>query len=144
MITQVELKRCVKYNPKSGVFTRLISVPHSKAGTHITGENAEGYIVFSVSGYRTKAHRFAFLYMEGKLPTEEVDHINRVRNDNRWDNIQEVSSATNCQNRGAKCYSFAEGRKHPWRADITINGERFQQSFKTEDSAINYIKEKRT
>lgn len=82
--------------------------------------------------------------MTGEMPKGEVDHKNRVRHDNRWTNLQDVSSATNCQNRGAKCYSFVKGRKSPWRADITINGERFQQSFKTEDDAKQFIKEKRT
>lgn len=144
MITQAELKRCVDYDPITGKFTRLVSVPHSKKGSIICGKNAEGYIVFSVSGYRTKAHRFAFLYMTGEFPKGEVDHKDRVRDNNRWDNLQVVTSATNCQNRGAKCYSFVQGRKHPWRADITINGIRFQQSFKTEDEANQFILNKRT
>lgn len=82
--------------------------------------------------------------MTGKMPVGEVDHKNRVRHDNRWSNLQVVSSAKNCQNRGAKCYSFVEGRKSPWRADITINGNRFQQSFKTEAEAKLFITEKRT
>jgi hypothetical protein len=36
--------------------------------------------------------------MTGKWPELEVDHINRIRDDNRWCNLRDVSRAINAQN----------------------------------------------
>ena len=141
MITKEVLKKHIHYDPETGEFTRLISTINSPAGYLLEGKNAEGYIVFSVEGKRTKAHRWAFLYMTGEFPQELVDHKDGVRDNNKWYNLRDADYALNAQNRGKKCYSYSAGRKKPWRADITIYNVRNQQSFTLEQDAIEYIKQ---
>jgi hypothetical protein len=46
------------------------------------------------------ASHLAFLWMTGQMP-REVDHANRYRDDNRWDNLREASRSQNCCNRSA-------------------------------------------
>ena len=58
----------------------------------------KGYIVIMINGKNYFAHRLVFLYMEGYLPENDVDHINRIRNDNRWCNLREVSRSCNMKN----------------------------------------------
>ena len=44
------------------------------------------------------SHRLAFLYMEGYFPENDVDHINRIKDDNRWCNLREVFRSCNMRN----------------------------------------------
>lgn len=44
-------------------------------------------------------HRLAFLYMTGAWPADQVDHINMVRDDNRWANLRQADQSLNQRNR---------------------------------------------
>ena len=74
-ITQETLKTFVNYNPETGIFTAIKKRPHIKIGNTL-GDIENGYLRFCLNGTRKKAHRFAFLYMTGKIPVE-IDHIIR-------------------------------------------------------------------
>jgi hypothetical protein len=39
------------------------------------------------------------LYIIGRFPLKEVDHINRKKNDNRWVNLREANQSQNQHNR---------------------------------------------
>src|SRR4029077_7435541 len=43
-------------------------------------------------------HRLAFLWVNGEWPREEVDHVNRVKDDNRWANLREATRSENTVN----------------------------------------------
>lgn len=101
MLTQDELKKILHYNPKSGIFTRII-------GWH--GRNGEGKIAgcYHTNGYRYivikkksyKASRLAFLYMEGYFPEYLVDHKDRNKSNDKWCNLRHVSNQCNVRNCG--------------------------------------------
>lgn len=44
------------------------------------------------------SHRLAWFYMTGAWPEQEIDHINGVRDDNRFANLREADRQINCQN----------------------------------------------
>lgn len=48
----------------------------------------DGYLVLKVKKHRMKAHRIAWLLYYGEWPPCEIDHINRVKTDNRKENLR--------------------------------------------------------
>ena len=98
MLTQERLKEVLHYDPETGIFVWRVSPTNcvrlgSAAGTH-----NKGYIQIRVDGTIYHAHRLSWLYMTGRFPKDQIDHINRVRDDNRFINLREASSGQNAQN----------------------------------------------
>lgn len=47
-----------------------------------------GYLILKIKGKQFKAHRVVWFLCNGYFPKEEIDHINRVRDDNRIENLR--------------------------------------------------------
>jgi hypothetical protein len=97
---QEELNTIYHYNPATGIFTWL---PANGRGMHhrkgIVGTvHIKGYRYIRFQGRSLFAHRLAFLYMTGVWPTDQIDHINGVRDDNRWCNLREATNGQNMEN----------------------------------------------
>lgn len=123
-VTQERLKELLKYDPITGIFTRNFSRGGFRKGTVAGSTNQYyGYIHISLDKRMYKAHRLAFLYMEGRWPDGEVDHLNGDRAYNAWDNLKESSSKENSRNcarrsdntSGVAGVGFHKRRKQ-WRA----------------------------
>ena len=97
MLTQKRLKEVLKYDPETGDFTRVVGVK-GQGGNPIAGSYTRGYREISVDRERVKSHRLAWLYVYGYLPENDIDHINGEKDDNRIDNLREVSRRCNLQN----------------------------------------------
>lgn len=99
MITQERLKELFYYNPSFGIFVRI-----KKTGTKgVIGDIAgysqpSGYVRIGIDKKIYLAHRLAFLYVTGVMPSRDVDHANRVKTDNSWSNLRDVSASVNLQN----------------------------------------------
>ena len=65
-----------------------------------------GYTHIRIDGVVYQAHRLAFLYVMGYLPTNLVDHRNNIRSDNRWENLREATYSQNRMN----CKSYNKFR----------------------------------
>jgi len=99
MITQEELKEILHYDPITGIFTSLVnrgSKVHK--GDTLGSLEPRGYLRIRINYKFYKLHRLAFLYMEGYMPIE-VDHKNRIRTDNHWDNLRAATRLENTHNR---------------------------------------------
>jgi hypothetical protein len=136
MITQEEFKRRFHYNPETGLFTRLIS----NNGKHKAGGiNSGGYIHIKIMGQMFKAHRLAFLYMNGEFPKNQVDHINGVPSDNRWVNLREATFSQNMHNSKSRRNDGMKGvfaSRRRWGAQIQINKVRvYLGHFLTKEDA---------
>lgn len=68
------------------------------------GRNNKGYVEVWVTrnGVRFQlfAHRIVWMLHTGKWPEHCIDHINRVRNDNRIENLRDVPAEVNLKNNG--------------------------------------------
>ena len=52
-----------------------------------------------------KLHLLIFLYHKGYFPENEIDHINQNREDNRIENLREVTETCNARNRPNPCHN---------------------------------------
>lgn len=98
MITQEELKKVLNYNPDDGVFTWKISPKKNINIGDIAGYLFKGYIILTINSIRYRAHRLAFLYMDGVVPPKEVDHIDLNRSNNKWNNLRLATVSENQRN----------------------------------------------
>lgn len=99
MVTQEELKSILKYDQDTGNFFWLKNTSNKRAGDKAGSFTSTGYIIISINKKSYKAHRLAFLYMSGVLPTDEVDHIDRNRSNNKWNNLRLATHADNQTNK---------------------------------------------
>jgi hypothetical protein len=126
-ITADELKAYLHYDPNTGVFTAKKACGSRPAGRVLGSSKLDGYIQISVSSRSYTAQRLAWLYVYGKWPDGVVDHINRVRSDNRICNLRDVSHSQNSLNTE---YTTSKAKvrgvtyRPPWRAVIQVDGKR--------------------
>lgn len=100
MITQEELQQLLHYDPDTGLFTWKCKKSNSVRANRIAGTiNDNGYVIIQINGKLHKAHRLAWLYVHGKFPSDQIDHINQIRYDNRISNLRCVSNQKNHFNR---------------------------------------------
>lgn len=59
----------------------------------------DGYLIIKVKGKQFKAHRIVWLINTGNFPECEIDHINRVRADNRIENLRLSNRQQQVENR---------------------------------------------
>lgn len=129
------------YNPDTGQVT-------SSTGKVWDKRHSNGYIFLivtvKISGKKfsinVSAHQFAWYVTYGEVP-EEIDHINRIRHDNRILNLRNVSRSGNCQNINHKGYFWSSKHKK-WQAKIEIDGKQINLGLydKEEDARSARLK----
>lgn len=98
------LRALLAYDPATGAFTWRARPDNLSFTTRWAGKaaftayNGHGYKTAIIMSRRVMAHRAAFAIYYGRAPQGEIDHINGVRDDNRIENLREVSSALNKRN----------------------------------------------
>lgn len=86
-LTAKRLREVYGYDPKTGVFTRLIKSRGGKAA--LEGIiSTQGYRQLSIDNIHYQAHRCAWMYVTGALPLGLVEHVNSNQLDNRFDNLR--------------------------------------------------------
>lgn len=85
------LREAFDYNHETGVITAKAT------GKPFGWVNNRGYLIGNALGIIVSAHRLAFAIVESRWPIG-VDHVNRVKTDNRWANLREATSAANQMN----------------------------------------------
>lgn len=98
MLTQARLKELLRYNKRTGLFTRLVSRGRSRAGSIAGTINLEGYVIICIDYQWYLGHRLAYFYVKGIWPENDLDHKNRKRADNRWCNLRDATRGQNNAN----------------------------------------------
>jgi hypothetical protein len=87
--------------------------------------NHSGYIRIRLCGKNYLAHRLIMMAFVGESD-QEVDHINRIKTDNRFENLHYCTHSENNLNRdymdNAKGCHF-DKRRNKWQSHIRINGK---------------------
>jgi hypothetical protein len=121
------------YNPSTGYFYKKQD-PLKRLGT--LNKNL-GYIVFRHNNKLHYAHRVAWEITYGFKPPKHIDHINRIKTDNRIVNLRLVDDLVNNRNRLEPNKNNSSGfigvtkPKHTkkWAASITVNYKRIHLGY---------------
>jgi len=103
ILTAQRLRELLHYDPDTGVLQRISG---SATRPDLIGHRfgcaikQTGYREGWVGGRKYLEHRLIWLYMTGEWPADQVDHRNRVRDDNRWDNLRAATNGQNQMNLG--------------------------------------------
>ena len=92
-----ELKEKFIYDPNEG--TIMSKNRYNGGYTEVGHLDSRGYYSVTFKGKSIKAHRLAWVLYYGRFPVDELDHINRIRTDNRICNLREADRYLNNQNR---------------------------------------------
>lgn len=130
--TQERVMELLDYNPLTGIFIRKVGRRGiAKEGSEAGNKRPTGYRRIKIDDVEYLSHRIAWLYVYGKLPDKQLDHINGVRDDNRISNLREVTTSENGQNQrraqsdnkiGLLGVSMLNGK---WRASIMAKGIKY-------------------
>lgn len=106
------LRNLLSYDPETGALTWL----HRPASLFKCEKDAmlwnaknagkkaftclkRGYLMGAIFGKTVPAHRVIWALRHGAWPSQDIDHINGDRNDNRIANLRCVSRTENCRNK---------------------------------------------
>ena len=143
MITQEHLQYLFTYDKQVGHLVRNFRRGKAQKGTYSTCKDRDGYIVLGVDGKTYREHRLIWMYHYGKFPEHDIDHINWVRDDNRIENLRDVTKSQNKQNspvqKNNKCGVkgvWIHKQTKKWCASIYINGKnKYIGSYKSLEEA---------
>lgn len=127
------LRFLLDYNKDTGMFVWKNDPKmtlKTKVGKVAGSVNNRGYWRIQIDRKTYQAHRLAWMYMHGKFPDGQIDHINRIKTDNRISNLRECTNAENAQNRPIQKNNksgfigvFWRDLDKKWVAQIKINGK---------------------
>ena len=152
ILTQEYLNRRIRYlNGRIYWKERLLSDSASERqmrswNTRYSGSEIKGYFINSgylcctVQGCRFLKHRLIYMIHHGII-NSEIDHINRVKTDNRIENLRQATSSDNKRNRPTFGKSEFRGvyfnkKDNCWRSQCSIGGKnKYIGNFKEEKEA---------
>lgn len=131
MITQKRVQEVLSYNPDTGIFIWIIQGKGITKGTRAGTINHKSYYRYiQIDRILYRAQRLAWLYVTGEYPSLDVDHKNKVRDDNRWENLRLATRSQNMAN-GSLRRDNSSGykgvhwvaKRNKWLAYIRVNGK---------------------
>ena len=141
-LTRDDLVALLRYDENSGDFYWLASGPGRKMDAPAGADNGQGYIHIGIRGFSYRAHRLAFLYMTGAWPSDQVDHVNGIRPDNKWSNLRNISGKDNTHNQrlphkhNSTGFLGVKPSRSRFTATINLDGKRKHLGvFKTAEKA---------
>jgi hypothetical protein len=143
-ITSDLLRERLMYDPETGLFRWRIGGSGYKANQPAGSlKQRNSYVRIWFDGKRYCAHRLAWLFVYGRWPELDIDHINGNPADNRICNLREATVSQNIVNSklrsdnssGYKGIYFCRRYKR-WKARLRVSGRCLRLgSFHTKEQA---------
>ncbi len=92
-------KQAIHYDPETGRLTWLVDEGKRRVGKEAGGSLMKGYKRLRIDKEQYSHHQVAWLLVTGEWPASSIDHINRIKTDNRWDNLRLATQSQNNANR---------------------------------------------
>lgn len=103
------LKSSFSYDPETGLFTCINPLARRHFGKVAGTKRKDGYVRIGVKiGGKLKmylAHRVAWAFHHGKWPTYFIDHKDKVKDNNRINNLRDVKKSVNV-------YNYSRGKRN--------------------------------
>ncbi len=131
------LRQFMAYDPLTGLLTWRVKRPRATAaaGDQIGCINSWGYLRFAIQRREFMVHRVCWFLHYGEWPTQQIDHINGIKTDNRIANLRDVPQNVNMQNLLPKRSKTTSGllgahvsgstAKKPWSSSIKVDGRSY-------------------
>ena len=126
------LKQVLRYEPETGNLYWLECLsPVAQVGATAGTLQSNGYITVGLDGKILRAHRIAWALYHNELPPKFIDHKNRLKSDNRIENLRAATVVSNAYNQGLASNNKSgvkgvcwDNTKQMWRAMGSVEGKR--------------------
>lgn len=110
-ITKELVDTFFSYDPETGIFRRIKRLKPRPGGSDGTLKDCDwvlskpskgGYIHTGIGNRYVAIHILIWIHMTGKKCSNQIDHIDGDRTNNKWSNLREVDCVENCCNGGLR------------------------------------------
>ena len=108
--TSEQLRALLRYEKETGHLYR-------RSGKIAGRKATNGYWRVSVKDREFPAHCVAWAIVTGRWPDKTIDHINRIRSDNRWCNLRVANPSEQMGNARTNRKNTSGARGVTWRKD---------------------------
>jgi hypothetical protein len=127
----VKLVRAIlSYDPNTGILRwkkrkDIPAIADRRVGKIAGSLDKDGYTHVEIYDKRYPGHRIIWAIVTGRWPKKDIDHINGIRTDNRWNNLRLATRQQNLRNMklratnksGFKWVSWCKAT-NSWKAQI--------------------------
>ena len=130
-LTNKQLRKIVKYDPYTGIFTSV------KTGRPVGAMLITGYVQLRINGIRYPGEKLAWFYMTNTWPEHGVSHMDGVHSNNWSSNLKKNKKVVRKNNKSIVTGVFKEKKRDNWRVQICIDGRSIHVGvFKDFDMAV--------
>jgi hypothetical protein len=131
------LRQLFTFDPDEGIFRYQKDKVRCKAGSVAGSIHRQGWRSIKINKRCYPAHHLAWLWVHGRWPIHEIDHINGVRDDNRFINLREADAFQQVMN-SARPRTNTSGVKNVY-FDREMNRYRVHLRHKKKSIHIGYF-----
>lgn len=114
-LTHRQLLEWVIYHPLSGLWEWRNPFLMNKRGRTTVGTiSVHGYRIITINGTKYRSGRLAWFYMTGEWPIHEIDHWDRDKTNDIWDNLRDLTRSENALNRDLQSNNTSGVRGVHW------------------------------